>query len=157
MDTGSPSIRELPADVARALLARHHVGRLAFTFNDRVDIQPIHFVVAHGRIFFRTSEGSKLTSLRHHPWVALEVDEVDGLFDWRSAVAYGTVYELQREGDETNRIAFRVALTALRTLTPALRDYDPAPHRDVILELAIDRVTGRESTTRGPRHPRAEP
>jgi nitroimidazol reductase NimA-like FMN-containing flavoprotein (pyridoxamine 5'-phosphate oxidase superfamily) len=154
MDSHAPVIRELPPDVARALLARHHVGRLAFAFHDRVDVEPIHFAMPQGRVFFRTAPGSKLTTLRHNRWVALEVDEVEGLFTWRSAVAHGTVYELHFDGPEVERAAYRLALDALRDLVPGtMRRGDPVPHRDVIIELRIDRITGREASPQPPLPP----
>ena len=74
LDRHSPSS---PRD-AVALLGAHHVGRIAFTFHDRVDIEPISYVYADGSIYGRTSPGTKLATVRHHPWVAFEVDEVEG-------------------------------------------------------------------------------
>ena len=56
--------------------SRAHVGRLAFTFHDRVDIEPISHVYSEGWVYARTSPGTKLTTVKHHPWVAFEVDEV---------------------------------------------------------------------------------
>src|SRR5688572_26845124 len=59
-----------------AILARNHVGRLAFTFKDKVDIEPLSYVYAGGVINFRTAPGTKLEVLLHQPSVAFEVDEV---------------------------------------------------------------------------------
>lgn len=72
-----PTFRPLDRPEMEALLARNHVGRLAFSFHDRVDIEPIHYVYADGVLYARTSPGHKLTTLAHHRWVALEADEVD--------------------------------------------------------------------------------
>ena len=83
--TSAPTFRELPRDECDALLARNHVGRVAFSFHDRVDLEPVHYVYAEGWIHGRTAPGAKVAVLRHHPWVAFEVDEVEGLFRWRSA------------------------------------------------------------------------
>jgi nitroimidazol reductase NimA-like FMN-containing flavoprotein (pyridoxamine 5'-phosphate oxidase superfamily) len=44
--TDSVLIRELTDDEIHALLSRNHVGRLAFSHHDRVDIRPIHYVYA---------------------------------------------------------------------------------------------------------------
>ena len=79
----------LERDEIDALLARHNVGRIAYTFRDRVDVEPINYVYRDGWIYLRTGPGSKLTTLARHPWVAFEVDEVDGPFDWRSVVGRG--------------------------------------------------------------------
>ena len=64
-----------------ALLERHTVGRMAYSHRNRVDIAPIHYVYSDGWVFARTSGGAKMTTLRHVPWVAFEVDEIDGVFD----------------------------------------------------------------------------
>ena len=84
-----PTIRDLTPDESGALLARSHVGRLAFTHHDRVDIEPIGYISDGEWIFGRTSKGAKLSTLLHHPWCAFEVDEVRSMFDWSSVVVKG--------------------------------------------------------------------
>jgi len=132
------------------MLARHHVGRIAYTFHDRVDVEPISYVYADGALVFRTAPGSKLETLMHHPWVALEIDEVEGVFDWRSVVVHGTSYILQETGAEAERRAYRAAVTSLRRLVPGTLDEgDPVPFRSVVLKLHIDRMTGRAARSGG--------
>ena len=140
----APSFRELQPEECRAMLARHRVGRLAYSFHDRVDVEPITYATVGGALVFRTAPGSKLDTLAHHPWVALEIDEVDGPFDWRSVVVHGTVYVLHEEGSEPESRAYRSAVRALRQLVPeTLAAGDPAPFRTVVAKLHVDRVTGR--------------
>jgi nitroimidazol reductase NimA-like FMN-containing flavoprotein (pyridoxamine 5'-phosphate oxidase superfamily) len=43
-----PSLRILARDEAGTVLARNHVGRMAFSLHDRVDIEPIHYVYDTG-------------------------------------------------------------------------------------------------------------
>jgi nitroimidazol reductase NimA-like FMN-containing flavoprotein (pyridoxamine 5'-phosphate oxidase superfamily) len=139
-----PVFSDLSRDECEALLSRLSIGRLAFVFRDRVDVEPIHFVFDNGRIFFRTAPGSKLTTLLHHPWVALEVDDVRGMFDWRSVVVHGTVYLLSEAGSDADKAAYRDALRALRRVLPeTLRAGDPFAFRDIVVELGIDTITGR--------------
>jgi nitroimidazol reductase NimA-like FMN-containing flavoprotein (pyridoxamine 5'-phosphate oxidase superfamily) len=131
-----------------ALLERHNVGRIAYTFRDRVDVEPINYVFRDGWIYLRTGPGSKLTTLARHPWVAFEVDEVDGPFDWRSVVVHSTVYELTPGGTEAQARIYDEAVELLRSLVPAtFTEEDPVPHRNVILRMKVDEVTGRLSTT----------
>jgi hypothetical protein len=126
------------------MLARHTVGRIAYTFRDRVDVEPIGFVYADGALVFRTAAGSKIETLAHHPWVALEIDEVEGVFDWRSVVVHGTTYVLRETGNEAELRAYLAAVTALRRLVPAtFDDGDPVPFRSVVVKLHIDHITGR--------------
>ena len=152
-----PTFRDLDASEANELLARNHVGRIAYSFHDRVDIEPLSYVFADGAIYLRTAPGSKLATLAHAPWVAFEVDEVSGPFDWRSVVAHGTIYEMTETGNESAREAYRVAVAHIRTLTPnALADDDPAPARRVVLKLHLDTVTGREARSHPAGRPRSK-
>lgn len=87
-----PTFRELTRAEAEAVLARNHVGRLAFVDEERhVDITPIHYVFAHGMVHGRTAAGTKLSAVAHRPWVAFETDEVEAAFRWRSVVVRGTI------------------------------------------------------------------
>src|SRR5271169_1022659 len=93
----APVIRDLSRDECETILARHHVGRIAFASPARVDIEPINYVYADGWVYCRTSRGTKVAIIQHHRWVAFEVDEVVGLFDWRSVVVRGGVYFLDSD------------------------------------------------------------
>ena len=142
--TTEPTFRDLDAEESTEILSRNHVGRIAYSFHDRVDIEPISYVFADGAIYMRTSPGSKIETLSHSPWVAFEVDEVEGPFEWRSVVVHGTVYVLQEAGSEVAREAYRSAVAHIRNLVPAaLSPRDPTPARQVILKLHIASMRGR--------------
>ncbi|MDQ6827693.1 MAG: pyridoxamine 5'-phosphate oxidase family protein, partial [Gemmatimonadota bacterium] len=131
-------------DESRALLARHHVGRIAFSFHDRVDIQPIHYVFDDQWLYGRTSPGTKFATLAHHPWCAFEVDEVRDLFDWDSVVVKGHVELLDPE--ITSSDACDRALELMRTLVPAtFTERDPAPHRSILFRIHLSELTGRSA------------
>ena len=150
--TLEPTFRDLDEEDVDALLARNHIGRIAYSFHNRVDIEPLSYVFADGAIYMRTSPGSKLETLAHSPWVAFEVDEVEGPFDWRSVVAHGTVYALEDSGGEVARENYRLALDRLRKLVPAaLTPRDPTPTRLVILKLHLASVRGRSASSNGGR------
>jgi nitroimidazol reductase NimA-like FMN-containing flavoprotein (pyridoxamine 5'-phosphate oxidase superfamily) len=89
---GDVTFREMPRDEIESMLLRNRVGRLAFSLHDRVDIQPIHYIYERGWLYGRTSEGDKITALKHDQWVAFELDEVTDLFDWRSIVIHGSFW-----------------------------------------------------------------
>src|SRR5687768_400853 len=86
--------RELTQSEIEAMLRRNNVARLAFSSRDRVDIQPINYVYERGWLYGRTSDGNKLATLKHNQWVAFEVDEVEGAFQWRSVVIHGSFWIL---------------------------------------------------------------
>ena len=126
------------------LLARNHVGRLAYTFRDAVDIVPLHYAYEDEWIYVRTS-GQKLAKLRHHRWVAFEVDEIFGMFDWSSVVVHGAVYLLDPSSvvTETWENAVRVLQ---RRFPDAFTERDPVPFRTAVFRIHVDSVTGRRTT-----------
>jgi nitroimidazol reductase NimA-like FMN-containing flavoprotein (pyridoxamine 5'-phosphate oxidase superfamily) len=144
---GAPVIRELGRAECEALLARSHVGRIAYSFRDRVDITPVHYVADGAWLFGRTSEGAKLDTLRHNQWVAFEVDEVEGLFRWRSVVVHGAFRILGPEGPPADAELWERAIDRLRELLPETATYeDPVAFRTVVFGIHVDAVSGREST-----------
>jgi len=145
----SPAFRDLSAEECQTMLSRHHVGRLAYTFRGRVSIAPLNYVYADGLLYGRTSPGSKLATLAHHPWVALEVDEVEDVFSWRSVMARGTFYRVERIGGPAARRSWHRAVELLDGIIPGtLTSSDPVPFRYVVFYIAVDELTGREAFAR---------
>lgn len=137
---------DLSHTFAYAMLKRLHVGRIAYSLHDRVDIQPVNYVFDDGWIVGRTQVGSKLSTLTHNPWCAFEVDDVRGLFDWDSVVARGSFHILDPEEGSVDR--YRRALTVLRELIPGTMSADdPAPERSILFGVHVDEMTGRSART----------
>jgi len=144
--TNRPVFSALDRPAIDALLARHHVGRLAYSRRDRVDIEPIHFVYHDGWIYARTQPGTKLATIVHNPWVALEVDEVAAMFHWDSVVLRGRLELLDDGPHAAARARHAKALDALRQLIPeALTENDPTPERTILCAIYVDEVEGRRA------------
>jgi hypothetical protein len=144
-----PTFRALDEPGLRALLARNHVGRLAFSHGSYVDIEPIHYVFADDIVYFRTAPGSKLVTLAHSQWVAFEVDEVEDKFDWRSVVVHGVVHVVEDGVLPAHHADYERTLAQLRTFIPqTFRKDDPTPFRAVLLQLHVQAATGRAATTK---------
>lgn len=143
-----PTFRELSRKECEEVLGRNHLGRIAFSFHDRVDIEPIHFAHRGEWLYVRTAPGAKIMTVAHNKWVAFEVDEVDGVFDWRSVVVRGSVYLLDPEGTKQEKQAHADAIELLRTVVPAtFRAGDPVAFRSLVLRIHVDEMTGRSATT----------
>ena len=137
-----PLIRDHAEEEALSILARHHVGRIAFSFHDRVDIQPIHYSIDGKWLYCRTAPGSKVSILAHNPWCAFEVDEVRELFDWDSVVVKGRLELLDPEMASPD--AYDRGLHLMRALIPeTFAEEDPVPGRSILLRIHIDEITGR--------------
>jgi nitroimidazol reductase NimA-like FMN-containing flavoprotein (pyridoxamine 5'-phosphate oxidase superfamily) len=130
---------------AQALLTRSHTGRIAYSFNDRVDVEPVHYVYEAPWIFGRTSAGAKILTLAHNQWCAFEVDEVRGLFDWESVVVKGPFSAVGSPQATWDR---DTAVAALRRLIPAtFTEADPTPHRDILFAIHASEISGRCSVS----------
>jgi nitroimidazol reductase NimA-like FMN-containing flavoprotein (pyridoxamine 5'-phosphate oxidase superfamily) len=144
-----PKFRALKKAEIESVLARNNVARLAYLLDGRVDIEPIHYVFADRTIYGRTAPGTKLSALAHDYWVAVEVDEVDALFDWRSVVAHGGFHRIPPDQPGTQKVLWEHAVEVLRQLIPkALTADDPTPHRTVIFRIPIQKAAGRAAYTR---------
>lgn len=147
MSKTAPKFSTLSERQSRMLLRSQSVGRLAFTFKDRVDIEPIGYVLDGNWLYGRTSPGTKLVQLTHHRWVAFEVDTVDGPFDWKSVVVHGAVYFLNRD-DETHGDFPRALRLFRRMDRRVLEADDPAPFRNVFFRIHIDEISGRAASSK---------
>lgn len=140
------AIRELARDESEALLAKHHVGRLGISFHDRVRVELANYVYSEGWIYARTELGADLTTMRHHPWAAFEVDEIEGIYDWRTVEVLGTIELLATAGPFGDSSAFENAVRLMRTVVPAiLTSDDPVPERVQLLRIHLDELIGREA------------
>jgi nitroimidazol reductase NimA-like FMN-containing flavoprotein (pyridoxamine 5'-phosphate oxidase superfamily) len=144
-----PTFRDLPRAEIDALLARGSIGRLAYSFHDRVDIVPLGYVYDGGFVYGRTSYGPKIRTLAHHQWVAFQVDEVEDLENWRSVVVHGAFFPLIPDESEGGRERWRRGLEAARRLVPeSLTDDDPFPDREILFRISVDEVSGRAASAR---------
>lgn len=142
----APRIRDLDARQVERVLSRNEAGRVAFVDDKRVEIQPVNYAYADGAIYGRTSFGTKYRAWMHRPFVAFEVDEIEGPLDWRSVVIHGTVYVLHSRGSPAEEADHAKALETLRARFPdAFTDQDRTPSRTVIFRIEVHEVTGREA------------
>lgn len=145
----APFIEDLTRQDSETILARNQVGRLAFSFQDRVNVVPVHFVYDQGWIYGRTSPGGKLVHILRNRRVAFEVDEHSSLFDWRSVVVHGTLYRIDRDTSDTEQV-YNKAVALLQRLLPAtLTGSDPVPFRSQLFRIHAAEITGRSATPTG--------
>jgi nitroimidazol reductase NimA-like FMN-containing flavoprotein (pyridoxamine 5'-phosphate oxidase superfamily) len=142
----------LRPDECRVILARNRVGRIAFAQRNRIDIVPLHYVFADGVLCGRTARDTRLQRITENfsnAWpAAFEVDEVDGLFDWRSVVVHGNVHAATKGDREWRRDEpkWEKTVRALRGVLPeAFTAADPTAFRDVVVRVDVTEISGREA------------
>ena len=144
--------RRLTREAAESLCAKHHVGSLAIGFHDALTIELVNYVYSEGSIYGRLEDGPDLTVLKHHQWVAFQMSEVEGVYDWRTVTVRGSVQLLIAERSEHDRAECEKALALLRSVVPAvMTDRDPIPQRVQLFRLFIDSIEGRESRSESAR------
>jgi uncharacterized protein len=151
MSTSETSaVRELDRTEVYELLARNNIGRMAYARGSRIDIEPMHYVYMDGWIYGRTSWGNTLHAVSDSWWpVAFEVDEIANPFEWRSAVVHGGFYTLAEDGAAWERAEREKAIGLLRTLVPAPEsEAAPVAARDLVFRIAVQEVSGRQTTRR---------
>lgn len=142
-----PRVREMSRRQIECVLSRNYVARVAFQTGFRLELRPVHYVYSGGTFFLRSSFETK-TPWIFNPEVVVEIDEVDGLFDWRSVIARGKVSLVRARGSLPERAAYWSAVDTLRTLVPsAFGECDPTPYRSAVFRVDPHEMTGRE--TRG--------
>lgn len=148
--TGAPEFFLLSRQECAEVLTRNHVGRLAFRDGNQVTIQPIGYVARDEWIFLRSAYGAKIEAITSDPFVAFEVDEIEGPFDWRSVVVHGTIYPIPTEASEREEPRAQRAIEAIRSLMPdAFTATDPVPQRRILYGLHINELTGRLAQSSG--------
>lgn len=147
--TGDVVIRELAREEIEEIIARNRVGRVAFSFHDRVDIQPIHYIYERGWLYGRTSEGEKIFTVLHNQWVAFEIDEVNALFDWRSVVIHGSFWIINPRGSPRAEELWAKAAKLVSEIVPgAFTENDPVAFRHTLFRIAVADARGREATVK---------
>lgn len=144
--SGDVMFRELPREEIETILLRNNVGRIAFSFHDRVDVQPIHYVYERGWLYGRTSEGDKIAALKHNQWIAFEVDEVRDIFEWTSVVIHGSLWILHPRGSpRAEEVWAKAAELVSRVVPGALTEHDPVSFRQILFRIAVSDVRGRQA------------
>jgi nitroimidazol reductase NimA-like FMN-containing flavoprotein (pyridoxamine 5'-phosphate oxidase superfamily) len=139
----------LDREGAAALLRRHHVGRMAFTHHDHVTIRLVNYVFADGWIYARMATADGVQTLRHNQWVAFEVDEVDGIYDWRTVTVHGSAHFLD-EGEIPGN-EYTEAVRLLRSVVPSvLTPDDPLPERAHVYRVHVDEIVSLDARSDSP-------
>ena len=90
-------IKELEISECLKLLGNNYIGRLAFIHGKKPYVLPItYFHDAEEKcILSYSAEGHKIESMRNYTSVALQVDEIKTIQNWRSVQVHGKFEELK--------------------------------------------------------------
>ena len=76
------------------LISRQVTGRLGCVENDKAYIVPINYFYKNSTVFAHSARGKKINMMRKNPVVCFQVDEIQSIFRWQSAILWGTYEEI---------------------------------------------------------------
>jgi len=143
---------DLTLEEIDSLLQQQLVGRIGCYNDDKIFVVPITYVYQDGYIYGHSREGQKIHMMRDNPKVCFEVDTMDGLNNWQSAIVWGEFEEMDTEDDKmnvfkilTDRIADRDASETM--MRPSYSLPNPHPHNAGVKAIAF-RIKAMEKTGR---------
>lgn len=133
------------------LLNSSVVGHLGCFAEQYPYVVPITYAYRKPFIYSHTYEGLKTALMRKNPKVCFEIDQIDNLANWRSAIIYGTFEELKDEEAEEAMLILKSRLNPIQTSIYSLFLWDVQAknlqprHKtaEVIFRIRIMEKTGR--------------
>jgi uncharacterized protein len=89
---------ELSGEQMEQVLRTSTVGHLGCYGNGRPYVVPINYAYDGAHVYGYTRDGMKLRLMRAHPTICLQVEQIEGITNWQSVIAWGTYEELR--GDD---------------------------------------------------------
>jgi nitroimidazol reductase NimA-like FMN-containing flavoprotein (pyridoxamine 5'-phosphate oxidase superfamily) len=88
-------IRALAGEEIERVLRAEVVGRIGCHAGNRTHVVPVCYVYHEGSVYGHSAYGQKIDIVRQNPMVCFEVDRVEDLVNWSSAICWGTYEELE--------------------------------------------------------------
>ena len=133
------------------------IGRIGCRERNEVYVVPIMYAYHRGAVYAHSAEGRKLTLMRAAPDVCFEVEDVHGLSDWRSVVAWGRFEELHgddaREALELLATRFSPSGATRPGAVPSHGHGTSSP--PVLFRIRLLSCTGRFESSKTPARPDA--
>jgi uncharacterized protein len=104
---------ELNNEQIEDLLRSEVIGRIGCHLDGKTYIVPVTYVFDGESIIGHTSEGMKTQMLRQNPTICFQVDRIENMRNWQSALVWGVFEEL--EGYDA-RFAMQKLITRLMSL-----------------------------------------
>src|ERR1700759_2296059 len=70
------------------------IGRIGCCLNNKIYVVPISYAYDGECVYCHTQEGLKISMMRENPAVCFEVDALETLATWKSAIAFGKYIEI---------------------------------------------------------------
>ena len=135
-------ISRMSEEESLSLLRGARIARLGCVSGGEPYVVPVNYVFDGRCVISHTLPGRKLTAMREHPRVCVQVDDIRDLCNWRSVIAYGRYEEITEFAERAS--ALNCLLTLFPQLTPVESRIaeDAAAPTPVVFRIRIDSLTG---------------
>ena len=133
---------QLSEEEINSFLESQIVGRIACHADNESFIVPITYVYKDGYIYGHSQEGRKIHMMRKNSKVCFEVDYMENLNHWQSAIIWGDYEEIEAEEDKINTLKLLTDrlfnMEASETMMkPAYHLPHPHPHNAGVKAIAF--------------------
>lgn len=135
-------ISRLSEEESYTLLRSKRLARLGCIAGTEPYVVPINYVFEDRSVLSHTLPGRKLTAMREHPRICVQVDDIEDLCTWKSVIAYGRYEEIVEPAERAR------ALNCLLSLFPNLTPVESRIAEDagspppVVFRIRLDIITG---------------
>jgi nitroimidazol reductase NimA-like FMN-containing flavoprotein (pyridoxamine 5'-phosphate oxidase superfamily) len=141
-------MRSLANDEIDRVLRAEVVGRIGCRADGRAYVVPVSYVFDGSAVYAHSRDGLKIRMMRQNPEVCFEVDHVEDLVNWHSAICWATYEELT--GTEARRGLTLLREALFKRLPRELEHGKPAAEASagdeipVVFRLNVHEKSGRE-------------
>ena len=135
-------IRQMSEAEAAEVLGRNRVARLGCVVGGYPYIVPVNYIFEGRSAYSHSLPGRKITALRADPRACLQVDEIEGDWNWRSVLAFGDYEEIA--GEEERAHILNDLLATFPRLTPveSMISQGSEVPRVIVFRIRIGGITG---------------
>ncbi|ATL48736.1 pyridoxamine 5'-phosphate oxidase [Chitinophaga caeni] len=128
-------------------------GRIGYTDGTKIYIVPVSYAYSSDYLVLHSKEGHKISSMRLHPSVCFEVDQIHDQVKWKSVVLWGEFEEIMDPKERYYAMKFLVSRIIHTKLSESLHlphdhvdeEYylEPGENRPVVYRIRIKDRSGR--------------
>lgn len=142
---------KLNKEQIKKVISENIVGRLGCHADGKTYVVPVSYAYDGDYIYARTFAGMKISMMRKNPNVCFQVDQMENMANWQSAIVWGTYEELtdEKERNKGLKILLSRILPKISSETVRLSPEWPFPTDDytridgIVFRIRITEKTGR--------------
>jgi nitroimidazol reductase NimA-like FMN-containing flavoprotein (pyridoxamine 5'-phosphate oxidase superfamily) len=135
-------IKDLSQDKAREMLRKGRIARLACVSEGEPYVVPVSYVFDGESVLVHSLPGRKITAMRAHPRVCLQIDEIEDELNWTSVLAFGKYEEITNAQERAHVMGSLLKNFPQLTPVESVIANDAGTPDPVVFRIRIGKITG---------------